>query len=267
MLKLIASDIDGTLMPYGQKALSPALFDLIRRLRAAGILFCPASGRQYHSMRALFALVADEVCFLCENGGVIFGPGTEENAPVLSKTAMPRPDAMALAHAIMDIPQCEVLISGQNVSYVCGCGEDFVCRMEDLHGNLVTRVAQVEDISEDILKVTAFCPQNLDGPAAILGPRWGETYHMAEAGPVWLDFGLANKGTGLQGLCQALGVSPAETGAFGDNWNDVPMLEAAGTAWLMDTAAPALRQRFPRQCAAVPEVLEDILRQLPEDRE
>ena len=263
MLKLIASDIDGTLMPYGEKALSPALFDLIRRLRAAGILFCPASGRQYHSMRALFAPVADEVCFLCENGGVIFGPGAEETAPVLSKTAMPRSDALALSHAIMDIPECQVLISGQNVSYVCGCGEDFVRRMEDLHGNLVTRVARAEDISEDILKVTAFCPRELDGPAAILGPWWGETYHMAEAGPVWLDFGLADKGTGLRGLCGALGIDPAETAAFGDNWNDVPMLEAAGTAWLMSSAAPALRERFPRQCASVPEVLEAILRELP----
>lgn len=263
MLKLIVSDIDGTLLPYGQTAISPALFGLIRRLRAAGILFCPASGRQYHSLRTLFAPVADEVCFLCENGGVIFGPGTEERAPVLSKTAMPRSDALALSHDIMDIPACAVMISGQNVSYVCGCEESFVHQLENVQGNLVTRVARVEDISEDILKVTAFCPENLDGPAAILGPRWGETYHMAEAGPVWLDFGLANKGSGLLGLCRALGIDPAETAAFGDNWNDVSMLEAAGTAWLMSTAAPALRERFPRQCCSVPEVLEAILRELP----
>lgn len=267
MLKLIVSDIDGTLLPYGQTAISPSLFSLIRRLRAAGVLFCPASGRQYHSMRALFAPVAEEVCFLCENGGVIFGPGAEDTAPVLSKTPMPRPDALALAHAIMEIPQCEVLISGQNISYVCGCGEDFVRRMETLHGNLVARVARVEDIAEDILKVTAFCPDDLAGPAAILGPRWGETYHMAEAGPVWLDFGLANKGSGLRGLCGALGIGLAETAAFGDNWNDVSMLESAGTAWLMASAAPALRKRFPRQCTNVPAVLESILETLPQNRE
>lgn len=262
MLKLIVSDIDGTLLPYGQTAISPILFDLIRRLQAAGILFCPASGRQYHSLRALFAPVAEEVCFLCENGGVIFGPGKEESAPVLSKTAMPRPDALALSHDIMDIPECAVMISGQNVSYVCGCEESFVRQLENVQGNLVTRVARVEDISEDILKVTAFCPKNLDDPAAILGPRWGKMYHMAVAGPVWLDFGLANKGTGLLGLCQALGISPAETAAFGDNWNDVSMLEAAGTAWLMDTAAPPLRERFSRQCTGVPEVLVAILKEL-----
>ena len=262
MLKLIASDIDGTLMPYGQKELPPALFGLIRRLRSVGILFCPTSGRQYHSMRTLFAPVADEVCFLCENGGFIFGPGEEYGAPVLSKTAMPRPDALALAHAIMELPECEVLISGQNVSYVCGCGEDFVRRMEDVHGNLVARVDRVEDITEDILKVTAFCPNGLDGPAATLGPRWGGRYHMAEAGPVWLDFGLADKGSGLRGLCRALGIEPAEAAAFGDNWNDVSMLEMVGMPWLMASAAPALRERFPRQCADVPETLESMLREV-----
>ena len=47
--------------------------------------------------------------------------------------------------------------------------------------------------------------------------------------------------------------------AFGDNWNDVPMLEAAGVPWLMASAAPALRERFPRQCASVVTVLEELL--------
>ena len=100
MVKLIASDIDGTLLRYGQTALPPALFDLIRRLRSAGVLFCPASGRQYHSLRQLFAPVADEVCFLCENGAVVFGPGAEETASVLSKTPMPRREALALTREI-----------------------------------------------------------------------------------------------------------------------------------------------------------------------
>ena len=50
--------------------------------------------------------------------------------------------------------------------------------------------------------------------------------------------------------------------AFGDNWNDVPMLEAAGTPWLMASAVPALRERFSRQCAGVLPVLEELLAEL-----
>lgn len=81
MVKLIVSDIDGTLIPYGEKALPDALFPLIHRLRRAGVLFCPASGRQFHSLRKLFAPVAEELAFLCENGAVIFGPGPAGKIP------------------------------------------------------------------------------------------------------------------------------------------------------------------------------------------
>lgn len=261
MVKLIASDIDGTLLSYGEASLSPVLFDLIRRLRSAGVLFCPASGRQYHSLRQLFAPVADEVCFLCENGAVVFGPGMEAEAPVLFKTAMPREAALDLVRDIQALPESHALVSGGNISYVPGWPETLIRDFRGWTGNLVRPVSRTENIREDIYKVSVCCPD----PAAAaesLGPRWGEVFHMAVAGPIWLDFTLADKGTGLRGLCRSLGVEPEETMAFGDNWNDVPMLEAAGIPWLMASADPALRARFSRQCASVPPVLESLLAEL-----
>ena len=197
MIRLIASDIDGTLLPYDETVMPQRLFPLIRRLRERNILFCPASGRQYHSMRTLFAPVADEMCFLCENGAVLYGPGTEEGAPLLSKTLLPRQEALALSRAIMDIPGCDVIIEGQNLNYLCGCGPELVHEMAVNHGNLVTMVDRPEDVPEEIVKIAAYCPNGMDGPAAILAPRWGEPFHMAVAGLVWLDFSIATKGTGL----------------------------------------------------------------------
>ena len=261
MVKLIASDIDGTLLRYGNTTLPPALFGLIRRLRSAGVLFCPASGRQYHSLRQLFAPVADEVCFLCENGAVVFGPGAEDSAPVLSKTAMPRQEALALTRDIAALPEAHALVSGRNLSYLWSWPENLRQELQDWTGNLVRDAAEAGDIPEDIIKVSARCPDPA-AAAAALGPRWGARFHMAVAGPIWLDFTLADKGTGLLGLCRSLGIDPADTAAFGDNWNDVAMLEAAGTPWLMAAADPALRARFPRQCQDVLPVLEDILRDL-----
>lgn len=261
MVKLIASDIDGTLLSYGETALPPALFGLIRRLGAAGVLFCPASGRQYHSLRQLFAPVADEVCFLCENGAVVFGPGTEESAPVLSKTPMPREEALALVRDIMALPESHALVSGRNVSYLPRWPEKLAADFRYWTGNLVQPADRAEDIPEDIIKVSACCPSPA-AAAEALGPRWGERFHMAEAGPIWLDFTLSDKGTGLRGLCRSLGVDTAEVMAFGDNWNDVPMLESAGEPWLMAAAAPALRERFPRQCESVLTVLESLLAEL-----
>lgn len=259
MVKLIASDIDGTLLPYGETVLSPRLFDIIRRLRARDILFCPASGRQYHSLRLLFAPVADEICYLCENGAAVFGPGREEDAPLLAKTALPRADALALSRAIMERPDCEVLISGENTSYVCGCPDAMIEGMRAALGNRMVRVARLEDIQEDMIKVSAYCPDGLEAPMADLGPRWGEAYHMAVAGLAWLDFTLSDKGKGLGAVCTALNIAPAEVMAFGDNFNDVPMLDTAGSPWIMETAALPLLSRYSRHCANVMDTLEALL--------
>ena len=71
-IRLVCSDIDGTLLQYGKKELEGEIFDQIRALHQRGIWFCPASGRQYTSLRKLFAPVADCCVFICENGGTIF---------------------------------------------------------------------------------------------------------------------------------------------------------------------------------------------------
>ncbi len=261
MIKLIASDIDGTLIPYGERELPQGLFSLIRRLKAAGVLFCPASGRQYHSLRQLFAPVADEVCFLCENGAILYGPGEEDAAPILAKTAMPQKQALELARDILALPGCEVLISGANTSYVCDCAPEYVTHLRKDKDNRAVVLSDVSQVPEEILKVSAYCPNGTDAPQAALGPRWS-ALGMAVAGPDWLDFTLADKGVGLRGLCGALGVKLEETAAFGDNWNDAAMLSLAGQAWLMDTAHPELLRRFPRHCKSVPAILEAILEEL-----
>ena len=54
-IRLICNDIDGTLLQYGKKELEGEIFEQIRELHRRGILFCPASGRQYTSLRKLFA--------------------------------------------------------------------------------------------------------------------------------------------------------------------------------------------------------------------
>ena len=239
MIKLIVSDIDGTLLPYGQTELRPSLFSVIGELRERGVIFCPASGRQFHSLRGLFAPVQDELTYLCENGAILYGAG--------------------LAEDILALPYCQLLVSGANVSYVCRCTPEYVSMLRDEKGNRVQILEHPREIQEDILKVSAYCPGGTKEPAQALGPRWGEMLHMAAAGPDWLDFTLADKGTGLEQLCRALGVSPEETVAFGDNWNDAAMLRRAGWGYLMEQADPELGKQFPLRCGDVEERLRAFL--------
>ncbi len=46
MIKLIASDIDGTLVKDGTNVLNPEIYEVILKLKERGIQFAAASGRQ-----------------------------------------------------------------------------------------------------------------------------------------------------------------------------------------------------------------------------
>ena len=70
MIKLIASDLDGTLLHGGEQSLSPRTLSLIRRLTEKGIRFIAASGRQYDNERRLFADIQDHISYIAENGAL-----------------------------------------------------------------------------------------------------------------------------------------------------------------------------------------------------
>ncbi len=253
MIRMIASDIDGTLLPVGDAAIDPAVFEEIRRLRRKGIRFCPASGRQFTSMRRLFAPVAGEIGYISENGAAAFGPGDPN--PVLNKFAMDRDAAIELCHDIIDRPDCDVLISGLDTSYLCPKSEDIVALMRDVKHNNIAIVERPEDVPEDILKIAAFCRSGAEAMEPVFAPRWEDRCSIAVAGAEWLDFNQTDKGEGLLRLCAALGIDRSEVAAFGDNFNDLAMLRAVGHPYIMENAAVELRGMFPDHCRRVVDVL------------
>lgn len=70
MIKMIASDLDGTLLLNKAQSLPEEIFPLIRKLKEMGILFVAASGRQYPNMKRMFAPVASEIAYISENGAL-----------------------------------------------------------------------------------------------------------------------------------------------------------------------------------------------------
>ena len=70
MIKMVSSDLDGTLLTGGSQTIPEEIFSLIKELKDMGILFVAASGRQYANMRNLFLPVRDDMAFISENGGL-----------------------------------------------------------------------------------------------------------------------------------------------------------------------------------------------------
>lgn len=252
-IQLVASDIDGTLLLNGALQISDDVFDEIRRLQKIGVQFCPASGRQYQSLRKLFAPVADDIIFLCENGALAF-----QNGRVLFKKAMDHELCRQLVHDILSVNGCEVLISGENVSYLMPRGDQIVDIIQNFTGNNVKIVRSFDEIPEEIAKISAFHPDGTDIPVRALKEPWANRFHAAVAGREWYDFTLADKGTGISEVCRVLNVSLENTAAFGDNYNDVPMLDLVGHPYIMTGAVEELKNRYPNHAKTVPQTLRQL---------
>ncbi|MBQ4427032.1 MAG: HAD family phosphatase [Oscillospiraceae bacterium] len=256
--KLVFCDIDGTLIPYGYGGLPEETYSVVRALRERGIGFVLNSGRQYHSMRVLFSEMPDDIYYVGENGGVVYDRGPEEPTPILRYNEIDRDLALGIAHSIEAIDGSTCVANDIYTSYCLKSSTELISVLRDGLSNKLDLIDDWDEIRGPIASMAAYCPHNLGEAESVLRPMWGDKIHMACAGPTWWDFNNANKGDGLIALCQALGVDPAETVAFGDNWNDVPMLEAAGTGYIMSTSFDELRALFPN-CDNVLEKLKEYL--------
>lgn len=256
-MKLIASDLDGTLLLNKSTQVSQEMFDLIWKFQKQGVLFCAASGRQYNSLRGLFAPMADDLLYVCENGAVVFYKGE-----VLGKTCIPHEDALAICRSILEQPNCEVLISGERTSYLLPKSDDYVDHIRYFVGNHVTLVPSLEAIPEDILKVSAFCRDGAIHYEEPLGSMWKDRMNVAVSGRRWLDFTVAGKEDALEIIHRALGISPAEMVSFGDNFNDVGMLRFTGKSFAMESAPAAVKQAASGVCQTVEQTLTQLYAEL-----
>ena len=71
MIKLIATDVDGTLVKDGTMHIDPEYMTVIHQLIQKGVHFAVCSGRQFISERKLFAPIKDELLYITDGGTVV----------------------------------------------------------------------------------------------------------------------------------------------------------------------------------------------------
>ena len=71
MIKLIVSDIDGTLVADGKSQVNPELLQVILKLRAKGVQFAAASGRQWARIESVFHSIREKIFYISDNGAYI----------------------------------------------------------------------------------------------------------------------------------------------------------------------------------------------------
>lgn len=255
-IRLIASDLDGTLLLDGAQSLQPGTCDLIRRLNRKGIGFLAASGRQYANLQRLFAPVKDEIGYLCENGCLSFFQGE-----MIYKETMSRELGEEILHAIQEKEGCEILLSGVHTSYLQPKKMSYYYHMRDVVKNNVTLVPDIFAVQEEYMKISVYEERGIEGSAAYWKERFGDRVTVVTSGNEWLDMmpkGV-NKGLGMKKIMEFLHVSPDECMALGDNYNDIEMLELVGHPIAMENAVPAVKTVCERETDMVEHILEEVL--------
>jgi len=248
--------MDGTLLQNGAQSISEETIALIRRILQKGILFVPASGRQYPNLRNLFAGVEDQLSYVCENGSLVV-----HRDEVLFSGVIERALGERILEAIRRRSGSELVLSGVHTSYVQPKEQAFYRHLCDVVKNDVTVVDDILDIKEPYLKISVYEKEGIDNSSVYWKETFGGEVTVVTSGNLWLDMIplQVNKASAIEVLMKKFAISPDEVVAFGDHFNDVEMLELAGYPVAMDNAQPEIKAMCRYHTDTVEHMLEKIL--------
>lgn len=247
MIKLIASDIDGTLIQDSTPNLYGEMVEMIHKLKEKGILFCAASGRQYFSLRNVFRNVADEIAYIAENGAHICYQNKDISVTPMKKEHIEGILAMLRPY----YGECETVISTAKGSLIESRNKEFIDLLTYGYHNQFRLVEDVLKEKEQIIKIAVYRKESIRklGEGSFI-PAWEDKVKACMAGEEWVDFMdcSVDKGNGLKILENFLGIHKEETMAFGDNNNDIGMMLAAGTSYAVDNAVEEVKKAAGHIC-------------------
>ena len=252
MIKLIAMDVDGTLINLNESWIKDEVLEQAERLMDLGVIVCFATGRQFANLLVLAKHLKDRFYYLAENGAAIFGPGPEHS--LLYKKEIDRSAALHAADLILNRPECELVICGANMFYILPKTKAFEERMSRYQGCNLTVVSSYDEIHEPIVKVSGYSKDS-EALRCYLAQNCDPALRCAISGPVWVDVNLADKGMAIRELCRQLDISLEDVAAFGDNYNDMQILNVVGHPYIRNTAAAELQERYGNVFSNVEDVL------------
>ena len=248
MIKMIVTDIDGTLVKDGTLSINQEYMAVIEKLREKGIVFVACSGRQFTSERHLFAPVKDMIYFVSDGGTV-----ARKDKEILK--VWPLADEIwknmrQMVHTKM--PECDYFVCTPECCYAENENSPMFRWLRDSYK---CDIRQVPDVTKlDGKQVTKFSVYHTDRCEEmcepLFTPAWKDKVVMAAAGKEWMDCTPlgADKSTAVEFLQEYLGILPEETCAFGDNINDIAMLEKAGMSYAVGNAREEVQAAAKEVC-------------------
>lgn len=232
--KLVALDIDGTLVDSSNE-MSDAVRETVQAIRAAGMETVISTGRAIPGvMDTIGKLGFTEGYAVASNGAVVF---TYDPVEVIHSVTFDASDAVR--RVMEQVPDAIVAVEELGTGFRVNrpfpetefAGQFVVDDVESLIAEPVTRV---------VIRSTDHTPAEFTAIVHDLGLT-GTNYFIGYS--AWLDLAPdgVSKASGLDFLCERLGIAQADVLAVGDGNNDLEMLSWAGRGVAMGHGPDTLK--------------------------
>lgn len=234
--KAVFSDIDGTLL-NSQHQITPKTEAAIKNMLKQGIPFIPVSARPPYAITPYTEQLGAQHGMICYSGALIL----DKNLTALYSVILAPQDLQKLNTLLADFTHL-------SISYYAGL--DWFCN--DVNNDWIKQESEITGLSAKLLQ------GNLTDVHKIL--IMGSAEEIQRVEPVlkqalphlsihrskdeYLEImnPAATKAKAIQFMAQHLGINAKQVIAFGDNFNDLDMLQYAGLSIAMGNAPDAIKQ-------------------------
>jgi len=262
MIKLLALDLDGTLLNSSGQ-IPEANRQAIRQAEEKGVLVTIATGRRFRDAQPIGIELGLNAPLITHNGALL---KYAENDETVAYSLLPRETSLEILRVgnefggdalISADPQGKGTLFYDRISDNNIPLQRYIVWSKTLHGDEAEKaLCHVDDLS-NILDDTEVIHITFSGTCAamyemerVLKSELQDTVTILATVYPRLDFTLidilppdSSKGVGVEKLALIEGLQKNQVMAIGDNFNDIEMLEFAGTAIVMGNADPRLLER------------------------
>lgn len=262
MIKLLALDLDGTLLDSAGR-IPDENRRAIREAEANGVLVTIATGRRFRDARPVGLALEMNAPLITHNGALLKYGDTLEPVSMSLLSAKTANEVVRVGKyfggdALVSVdPHGKGLLLYDNVSPDNLPLQSYLRWSRRLHGRdgdaAVVHVDALESAvgdNETIHISFSGTVSSMERLKAVLNAELGEAVTVLATVYPATDFTLldilppnASKGSGLSKLAAVHGLLPEHVMCIGDNFNDVEMLDFAGTPVVMGNALPGLLDR------------------------
>ena len=157
MIKLIATDVDGTLVKDGTLLIDPEYMTVVSRLVDQGIHFVVCSGRQFSSEQKLFAPIKDRLLYISDGGTVVRTP-----EKILKTYPMETALWKSMCRMVHDeLPSCDCFAATPDYCLAEDAGSRMFHWLRDSYGFDVREVPDLAKVEMNAIQTSGNCIRNI----------------------------------------------------------------------------------------------------------